>query len=140
MALGILSGMVFYWRTGISCGGIITPGVIALSLNQPLRLLYALALSILVWLVLELLSRVITLYGRQRIALAMFIALVCRILIGEMVDLSPVMLGWAVPGLMAADFQRQGVCLTLSAVLSNSIIAGILYLLLSNLLQGRCFS
>ena len=70
------------------------------------------------------------LYGRQRLAFALLTAALLRGLLLQ-ADLLPGALvagyGWLLPGLVAADMQRQGVvptALALTAVTALTILAG----------------
>lgn len=81
IGLGIVLGMFFYNRTGRSCGGIITPGFIALQIGSPSSIAMALASAVVLSFVLEGVVRVTGIYGRQRIALAMLLALGCKFML-----------------------------------------------------------
>ncbi|MEG1800087.1 MAG: poly-gamma-glutamate biosynthesis protein PgsC/CapC [Synergistaceae bacterium] len=116
LALGIALSMIWEKRTGFASGGLIAPGVAALTLYDPYRLLLGLGLSFAVWIIMELLSRRFTVYGRQRIGMAMLIALALRVLTGHFSP-DPLWFGWVVPGLIASDIQRQGVVETVSSLL-----------------------
>ena len=131
LAIGVAVGMVFYHRTGISPGGVITPGILAYSLGAPGRVAGAIGGAVGVWVCLELVSRLIPLYGRQRIAFAMFLALVLRIALGSAVDSWYLWLGWAIPGLMAADFQRQGPVVTVASSFSAAVATAMAFNLIT---------
>lgn len=120
LAIGILLGMLYYHKTGWACGGIITPGVIAIYIGDPDIILVSVAAGFGTWLVLEALVRFTGLYGRQRLAAAMLIALALRYPLVSVWGETSLWLGWVVPGLLGADLQRQGVAMTLSAVVSVS--------------------
>ncbi len=64
---------------------------------------------------------VFSLYGRQRLATAMLIALALRYPLVSVWGETSLWLGWVVPGLIGADIQRQGVLTTLTAVVAVSI-------------------
>lgn len=121
LAIGILLGMLYYHKTGWACGGIITPGVIAIYIGDPDMVLVSVAAGTITWLVLGLLVRLTGLYGRQRLAAAMLIALALRYPLVSVWGETSLWLGWVIPGLLGADMQRQGVAMTLSAVLSVSV-------------------
>ena len=123
LAAGMLLGMLFYQRTGWACGGIITPGVIAMYAPDPGRIGVALLGGLVTWLLLEALVRVTGVYGRQRLAAAMLIALALRYPLVTLWGEASLWLGWVVPGLIGADMQRQGVVTTLAGALSVSIAA-----------------
>ena len=115
LALGIAASMLWDRRTGFASGGLITPGVLALSLYDPMRVSLGLAISFAVWGALEFLVRRFGLYGRARIGAAMLLALALRAFSGHF---SPeaFWFGWVVPGLIAADMQRQGALRTITSL------------------------
>ena len=121
LAVGILLGMFYFHKTGWACGGIITPGVIAMYIGDPWKISVSLAAGLLTWLLLDLLVRVSNIYGRQRLAAALLIALALRYPLVSVWGETSLWLGWVVPGLIGADIQRQGLLITLSAVAAVSI-------------------
>ena len=121
LALGMLLGMLYYHKTGWACGGIITPGVIAMYIGDPGKVLVSIAAGLLTWAILEVLVRFLNIYGRQRLAAAMLIALALRYPLVSVWGETSLWLGWVVPGLIGADIQRQGLTITLTAVAAVSI-------------------
>jgi poly-gamma-glutamate biosynthesis protein PgsC/CapC len=121
LAAGMLLGMFYYHKTGFACGGIITPGVIAMYIGDPWKVAVSLAAGLLTWIVLDVLVRLFSLYGRQRLAAAMLIALALRYPLVSVWGETSLWLGWVVPGLIGADIQRQGLAVTLAAVVAVSI-------------------
>jgi len=122
LAAGMLFGMFYYHKTGWACGGIITPGVIAMYIDDPWKVFISLAAGLLTWIALEALVRFTGVYGRQRMAAAMLIALALRYPLVSVWGETSLWLGWVVPGLLGADIQRQGVVITLAAVVAVSIV------------------
>jgi poly-gamma-glutamate biosynthesis protein PgsC/CapC len=118
----MLLGMFYYQRTGWACGGIITPGIVAIYVANPDKLAVSLAAGLVTWMLLELLVRQFSLYGRQRLASAMLIALALRYPLVSVLGESSLWLGWVVPGLVGADIQRQGLVPTLTAVVAVSVV------------------
>jgi len=121
LAIGMLLGMFYYHKTGWACGGIITPGIIAMYIADPFRVAGALTAGLLTWVLLDLLVRRFSIYGRQRLATAMLIALALRYPLVSVWGETSLWLGWVVPGLIGADIQRQGVQTTLIAVVAVSV-------------------
>jgi poly-gamma-glutamate biosynthesis protein PgsC/CapC len=121
LAFGMLLGMFYYQKTGWACGGIITPGVIAMYMGDPGKVLVSIAAGLVTWVILELLVRFFSLYGRQRLATAMLIALALRYPLVSVWGETSLWLGWVVPGLIGADIQRQGMAITLTAVAAVSV-------------------
>jgi poly-gamma-glutamate biosynthesis protein PgsC/CapC len=122
LAIGILLGMLYYHKTGWACGGIITPGVIAIYIGDPDKVLVSIAAGLVTWIVLKALVHFSGIYGRQRLAAAMLIALALRYPLVSIWGETSLWLGWVVPGLIGADMQRQGVVITLSAVVAVSVV------------------
>ena len=121
LAIGMLLGMFYYHKTGFANGGIITPGVIAMFIGDPYKIAVSVAAAFLTWLILEVLLRFFSIYGRQRMAAAMLIALALRYPLVSVLGESSLCLGWVVPGLLAADLQRQGALPTLTGTVIVSI-------------------
>jgi poly-gamma-glutamate biosynthesis protein PgsC/CapC len=121
LAFGMLLGMFYYHKTGWACGGIITPGVIAMYIGDPEKVLVSIAAGLVTWVILDILVRFFSLYGRQRLATAMLIALALRYPLVSVWGETSLWLGWVVPGLIGADIQRQGMAITLTAVAAVSI-------------------
>ena len=121
LAAGMLLGMFYYHRTGWACGGIITPGVIAMYIGDPGKVGISLLAGLVTWAILAALVRVTNIYGRQRLVAAMLIALALRYPLVSVLGETSLWLGWVVPGLIGADIQRQGPVPTLAAVVAVSI-------------------
>jgi poly-gamma-glutamate biosynthesis protein PgsC/CapC len=128
LALGIFVGLVWSRRTGWSCGGVITPGLLALYASNPARAFGAAALSTLLLGVvltplLSLCARTWSLYGRERTGAAMLLSLLLRLLLSFIAPERAVLygVGWVIPGLVAADADRQGVVMTLCGTISCSL-------------------
>ena len=121
LAIGIALGMLYYHKTGWACGGIITPGVIAMYIGDPGKIGFSLLAGMVTWLLLELLVRLTNIYGRQRLAAALLIALALRYPVVAASGEASLWLGWVVPGLIGADAQRQGPLMTLTAIATVSI-------------------
>jgi len=134
LATGMLLGMLYYHKTGWACGGIITPGVVAMYIGDPWKVAVSLVAGLATWMLLELLVRFSGVYGRQRLAAAMLIALALRYPLVSIWGESSLWLGWVVPGLIGADMQRQGLVMTLSAVVAVSIAAAMSVQLLQRVL------
>jgi len=122
LAFGMLFGMFYYHKTGWACGGIITPGVIAMYIGDPYKVGVSIAAGLITWIILDRLVRLFGLFGRQRLAAAMLIALALRYPLVSVLGEASLWLGWVVPGLIGADIQRQGVLTTLTAVVAVSIV------------------
>ncbi|MDD4160394.1 MAG: poly-gamma-glutamate biosynthesis protein PgsC/CapC [Synergistaceae bacterium] len=131
LAAGIACSVLWERRTGLSSGGLITPGVLALSLYYPQRILTGFFIAFLVWGLLEIAVRYFNLYGRTRTGVAMLLALSVLSVTGHY-SADPFWFGWVVPGLIAADIQRQGIIATVcSAFICSFATAFFIQLIIS---------
>lgn len=115
LSLGIAISVILLAITGLSAGGLIAPGYLALVLDQPSTLLVLVAITIVTWLVVRGLSRFLFLYGPRRFGVAILTA----VLLSSALELArptfgPLGLEWRsigyiVPGLIANQFDRQGI-------------------------------
>src|SRR5699024_124316 len=124
LALGIAISLMLAQITGLSAGGIIAPGYVALMLDQP-RALVALALVTAgSWAAVAVLGRFLFLWGTRRFGLTVLVALVLGLslealrtpigLRGIGIDWGG--LGYIVPGLIAHQIDRQGWVPTIAMV------------------------
>ncbi len=68
-SIGVVISTLFWWITGLSAGGIVTPVYLFIFIDQPLRLVYTWAVGLLTFIILNFLQRYLILYGRKRLAL-----------------------------------------------------------------------
>lgn len=119
MGLGILAGLVWTRRTGWGCGGIITPGLLALYAAEPVRAAAILGVGLILAPPVGLAAKVFGLYGRERIGAAMLLAIFAGALLSQAsLPMETHWAGWVVPGLIAADVDRQGAAMTLTGAVS----------------------
>ncbi|QTX33633.1 capsule biosynthesis protein CapC [Aminithiophilus ramosus] len=125
--------MAFYGRTGLSGGGILSPGLLALQGASSRPLIATVAAALLLLPLIEGAVRLLGLYGRQRLAFALLAALALRGFLPFLLPPGsgvPVWVGWVVPGLVAADMERQGIVPTVAALIlltaSTLLLGGLL--------------
>ncbi len=131
--IGIALGFLFFELTGLTAGGIIVPGYIALYLDHPLRILITLFISALTYFVILGLSNFTVLFGRRRFLLIVLVGFLMRagfdalrIYLPETtLDLQAI--GYIIPGLIANEFFRQGI---LKTVMSITIVSVLVFIVL----------
>lgn len=121
IAIGIILAICYSRRTGWSAGGLVTPGLLAVQAPAPLSFVGTLLMALLFAAILRLLTKIFSLYGRERVGAALLIAIIFRLLFRGRLGVDAFWIGWIAPGLIAADIERQGVLMTLSAAISVSI-------------------
>jgi hypothetical protein len=123
MALGIAAGLLWTRRTGWNCGGIITPGLLALSLSEPLGGIITLGLGVALVPFLSITTRFLGIYGRERVGVAMLLSLGVETVLACFIPASPPWVGWVIPALIAADAERQGIVPTICGAVSCALAA-----------------
>lgn len=135
IGLGIILSLVLSEALGVTAGGIIVPGYIALFLHQPIQVLSTFTVAIIVLIIIKLLSRVMFLYGKRRIVLALilgfFFGYLSRIIYIDVENINSVaVIGNIIPGLIANWMDRQGVVRTISVVLLTAVIVKLIVMII----------
>jgi len=121
IAAGIVFALLYSRRTGWSTGGLVTPGLMATQAASFVNFAAALLLGAIFAALLRVLTRYFTLYGRERVGAALLMAITIRLVFRGNYIADDFWIGWIAPGLIAADIERQGLVMTLSAVVSTSL-------------------
>jgi len=136
--LGILFSLIFAEITGVSPGGMIVPGYMALYYNLPHRIAATVGLSLITFLIGRILFNHTILFGRRKFAVMILISFTCSYLLSWIVGYAgfiyhPVVLviGYLVPGILALEMDRQGVIKTVAAMLIVTSILKLVALLWS---------
>jgi poly-gamma-glutamate biosynthesis protein PgsC/CapC len=122
IGLGIFFGIFFYEFFGLTAGGLVAPGYLALFLDQPVRVAGTLVVSLGTFGLVRWLSGYMILFGRRRFALTMLLSFLIRavweiLLVNTPIDMPGLrVIGYIVPGLIANEMERQGVFSTLGAL------------------------
>ena len=135
IGLGIFLSLILSESLGVTAGGIIVPGYIALYLHQPMQVVVTFLVAILVWAIIQGMGNVMFLYGKRRIVLALilgfFFGYISRNFIYLSEDIGSVaVIGNIIPGLIANWMDRQGIIRTLSVVLLTSVMVKLCVMIL----------
>jgi len=129
IGIGMVLSLFLTETLGVTAGGIIVPGYIAMNLESPQRLIITFGISILTFLIIKLLSKFIMVYGKRRLVLALLIGFLLgylsrseNMITAGLGTTEFMVIGNIIPGLIANWMDRQGVLRTISTVL---ITAGI---------------
>jgi len=136
VVLGIFFGLLSYEFIGLSPGGLVAPGYVALFLDQPVRVIGTLIVSICTFLLINWASNYVVMFGRRRFAVTMLTSFLLRWLWEMALLRSPVnipelrVIGYIVPGLIANDMERQGVISTVCSLIIVSTFVRLVLLVL----------
>lgn len=119
LAIGSALSLGLLHLTGLTPGGIVTPGYLALVLDKPRDLAIILAAAIAAWAIVRLIGDWLMLYGVRRFGVTVLIGL-CLSLAGNLAAQRSLVLagdwtglGYVVPGLLAHQLDRQGFFVTM---------------------------
>lgn len=136
IGIGIVVSLLYSETFGVAPGGIIVPGYLALGMLNPLSLAITLAISLLTFFLVRVLSTVTIVYGRRRTALMILVGFLIGSLVragfgvgamAEPVEIEVV--GYIVPGLIAIWIDRQGAAITFSSAITATVVTRLATLL-----------
>lgn len=120
--IGIVISLLVTEITGFSPGGVIVPGYLAMFVFQPVWLCGTLAAALAALGLIKLLERRLLLYGRRQFAMYVLTGIAVSQISGRLFagnpqwDVSLLVIGYLIPGLIARDFARQGIISTTVAL------------------------
>ena len=135
IGLGIVLSLVLSETLGVTAGGIIVPGYIALYLHHPVQVIITFLVAILVWGIIQGMGKFMFLYGKRRIVLALilgfFFGYITRNFIFMTEEIGSVaVIGNIIPGLIANWMDRQGVTRPLAVVILTAVLVKLAVMLL----------
>ena len=123
VGMGVIISLIFSELLGASAGGIVVPGYIAMYLDKPMQIVGTLAVSLLTWGIIRVISQFTLMFGKRRMVLSILIGFILgwasRLLVFEHMTVYTLQLqsiGYIVPGLIANWFERQGFWKTISTM------------------------
>ena len=139
LIIGIVVSLVLTEVVGLTAGGIIVPGYVALLLDRPTALWGFLVVALASYGIVRALGTLLMLYGTRRFAVAVLAGLTLSVgaqwasplLVPAYVEW--VGLGLIVPGLLANQFDRQGVLPTLAMLAIAAPLVRLILLLVVRL-------
>ena len=148
VGLGMVLGLFLSETLGITAGGIIVPGWIALSLHQPFSVFITFIISIAVFLIVRGLSKFMIIYGKRRLVLSLLLGFLFGYLYKSYIvgylsenfdflnttseNITIGSIGHIIPGLIANHMDRQGVINTISVILITASIVQLIIILITN--------
>lgn len=136
IGIGLVTSLLYSELFGVAPGGIIVPGYLALSIQDPVVLSLTIGVALVTFFAVRAVATIAIVYGRRRTALAVLIgfalATLTRNALGVGTPVGPFevdVIGYVVPGLIAIWMDRQGAVVTISSAVTASVatrLAGIL--------------
>lgn len=136
---GLMVGLLFVDFFGLTAGGMVVPGYIALDMYQPGTVALTLIDALIIFAIIRILSKVLIIYGRRRIALIMLISFLLGAFMRHLFSSLWVVdslgglytvIGYIIPGLIALSIDRQGIIETFSTLITASVVVRLLLIIL----------
>lgn len=136
IGLGLLISLLFTEVFGLSAGGMIVPGYVALQLHRPMDVALTLAVALATYGIVLGISKFAVVYGRRKIVLMILFgfllghfarAVLANVYVAESshTGMEPglfCVIGFIIPGLIALWFDRQGPLQTLGTLLTTASV------------------
>ncbi len=138
IGIGLVISLAFSEMLGLTAGGMVVPGYVALYLDRPIIILITLLASYLTYFIVHSLSAVMIIYGRRRTVLMILVGFAMGALIRSFgsfqlptttIDLT--VIGYIIPGLIAIWIDRQGAVESFSSLIIASVIVRIILILIT---------
>ncbi len=112
---------------GLYSGGMISAGYLAFYLEQPLRIVTTLVVSLCIYGLTSLFSRFMILTGRRRFSLSIVLGLILGVFVNRFVFMLDIaqdlrLIGSIIPSLIANDMYKQGWLKTVLSLLLNTFL------------------
>jgi poly-gamma-glutamate biosynthesis protein PgsC/CapC len=136
VGLGIALSLILSETLGVTAGGVIVPGYIAMHLHNPDQIIMTFIASMIVILLIRILGKFIFLYGKRRLVLTLLLGFIIGY-ISRNHFFSPIdtfsyeVIGNIIPGLIASWMDRQGIIRTISAIIITSVLVKLTIMVLS---------
>ena len=135
LGVGLSASLALAEILSIAPGGYIVPGYLALSLDQPGRVVATIGVALAAYLVMKAVGQFVILYGMRRFVLYLLVGFAIGIgyatAVAQHAQTPIQAVGFLVPGLIASWMDRQGVLVTLGSMVTVVVIARLALLLIA---------
>ena len=140
IGIGMCLSLMLTETLGVTAGGVIVPGYIALFLDEPFKIIVTFSIAILVVLIIKVLSNFMFIYGKRRLVLSLMLGFIFgyfsklyldpnKFLFMGSFDLSSI--GNIIPGLIASWMDRQGTLKTMSVIMIIAVACRLILIIIS---------
>ena len=138
IGIGLVISLVFSEMLGLTAGGMVVPGYVALYLDRPLVIIFTCLVSYLTYFIVHALSAIMIIYGRRRTVLMILVGYALGSFLRSfeslqlpMATVDLTIIGYIIPGLIAIWIDRQGLVESLSTMMIASIIVRLILILIT---------
>ena len=144
IGLGMIFSLLLSEIVGLTAGGIIVPGWVAIHLHNPMSIFITFLISIIVYLIVQFISKFVFIYGKRRLVISLLLGFIFGLIFNTYIidylllnDDYIYSIGFIIPGMIANWMNRQGVIRTITVIM---ITAPIVQLIIIVLTQGKIFN
>ena len=144
IGLGMVLSLFLTETLGITAGGLIVPGYIALHFDQPINIIITFLISILTVGIIKLLSNMMLIYGKRRLVLCLLLGFLFGYILRQENNSEGMfsfiasyhtyydidVIGYIIPGLIASWMDRQGIVRTICTIMITASIVFLIMLLI----------
>ena len=136
IGLGIALSLILSETLGITAGGVIVPGYIAMHLHNPDQIIMTFIASIIVIILIRMLGKFVFIYGKRRLVLTLLLGFIIGY-ISRNYFYSPIdsfsyeVIGNIIPGLIASWMDRQGSFKTVSVIIIIAVLTRLIMIIIS---------
>lgn len=130
IGLGLALNIFFLELMGLTAGGLVAPGYLALYLHHPARVLITVVISIVTFYTVRLLSNIMIIYGSRKIAITILVGFIFSYLseifpygnVSSLDSESIEAIGFIIPGLIANSIDREGIVEALCTLIIGAVM------------------
>ena len=144
IGLGMVLSLFLTETLGITAGGLIVPGYIALHFDQPINIIITFLISIMTVGIIKLLSNMMLIYGKRRLVLCLLLGFLFGYIFRQENNSEGMfsfiasyhtyydidVIGYIIPGLIASWMDRQGIVRTICTIMITASIVFLIMLLI----------
>ncbi len=131
IGIGMCLSLILTETLGVTAGGVIVPGYIALYMHEPFKIIITFSVSLLVLFIIRFLSNYIFIYGKRRLVLSLILGFFFGYLSKIYLDSDLSSIGNIIPGLLASWMDRQGALKTISVVIIIAVATRLILIALT---------
>lgn len=131
IGIGMCLSLILTETLGITAGGVIVPGYIALYLHEPFKIFITFGVALIVVLLIKILSNFMFIYGKRRLVLSLLLGFFFGYLSKIYLDPSLSSIGNIIPGLLASWMDRQGIAKTMAVLIIIAVATRLIFIILT---------
>ena len=131
IGIGMCLSLILTETLGVTAGGVIVPGYIALYIHEPFKIIITFSVALLVLFIIRFLSNYIFIYGKRRLVLSLILGFFFGYLSKIYLDSDLSSIGNIIPGLLASWMDRQGALKTISVVIIIAVATRLILIALT---------